>query len=157
MRVVALQQHLGNARSRAEIAVDLERRVRVEQVGVQTTPPAIQSPRRLVWHRSQQACEDLEGVVAVEEPSPEVHLPAHRPASRPVAAELEGLASRGEQIRCPERRDLDAWVQPEQVRDVAVLVVRIVHVVQPLLQLPQAAYAIRRDPFAHAPQLFPEI
>ena len=34
---MALQQHLGDAGRRAEVAVDLKRRVRVEQVGVDAT------------------------------------------------------------------------------------------------------------------------
>ena len=39
-----LQQHLGNAGRCAEIAVDLERRVRVEQIGIQPAAPPVQIP-----------------------------------------------------------------------------------------------------------------
>jgi len=36
-RVMTLQQHFGDAAGRSKVAVDLERRVRVEQVGVDAT------------------------------------------------------------------------------------------------------------------------
>ena len=74
---VALEEHLGDARSGAEVAVDLERRVGVEQVR-QGVP-------------GQGLDEHLVGVVAVEQAGPEVDLPGLGPAGAAVAAEDQRL------------------------------------------------------------------
>ena len=98
IRVVALQQHLRDPGGRAEIAVDLERRMRVEQVREQ--------PRLvlLVRRRHDQVLQNLVSVVAVEEPRPQIQLPAHRPSRRRVAAENQRLPRRLEQVGRAVRR-----------------------------------------------------
>ena len=72
VRIVALQQHLGDPRGRAEVAVDLERRMRVEQV--RRTAPRCAG---LSDAGVDQVLQNPVRVVAVQEPRPEVHLPAH--------------------------------------------------------------------------------
>ena len=78
--VVALQQHLGDAGGTSEVAVDLEWRVRVEEVRVGA------ALLLLVAHEGQLVADELEGVVAVEQARPQAHLPSHAPSCRRVAA-----------------------------------------------------------------------
>ena len=74
----------------AEVAVDLERRMRVEEVG-----------QRAVL---EQVRQQVVGVVAVVEAGPEVDLPGHAPAGAAVAAAFERLACGGGQFGRGRRR-----------------------------------------------------
>ena len=76
---VALRQHLDDAGGGAEVAVDLERRVGVEQVGVDAAPAAI--VRRAGVDEGEQPRQQLERALAVEQARPLVDLPA--PCSSP--------------------------------------------------------------------------
>ena len=84
---MALQKHLGDAGGGAEVAVDLERRMGVEEIRIE---PAL-AGNRADGH--QEISQNLVGVVAVEEAGPEVNLPAHAPAGGRVAAIDERLPS----------------------------------------------------------------
>ena len=94
----ALHQHLGDAGGEREVAVDLERRMGVEQVRVDPAARAV-ARARVVADRPQQVLHQDVGVVAVLEACPEVDLPAERPAGAVVAADLEGALRRGEKLR----------------------------------------------------------
>ena len=91
-------------------------------------------------------------VIAVEQARPKVDLPAHRPAGAGVAAKEQRLAGGIEQVG-RLRRDLVAGMQAPEVRDVAVLVVGIVLVDQPLLELPVPSDLVGCDARAHLFQL----
>ena len=118
---VALEEHLGDAGRGAEVAVDLERRMGVEEVGVGAALELL--------------AEHLVGVVAVEESRPEVDLPRLAPARAAVAAARQRHFGARRQLRVRRRRDLAPGVQGEQVRDVAVPVLGVVAVGHPLLEL----------------------
>ena len=141
--LVALQQHLGDGRRAAEVAVDLERRVRVEHVGIGALG-------------AEQELQDVVGVVAVGEPRPEIDPPRRRPARRLIAANFERpFHGRGELRRAPDV-DVVAGKQAEQVRDMPVMDLGRLHVpvVEPFLQLAGAADLQRRQPRASgAPRL----
>ena len=83
---VALEQHLGDAGGAAEVAVDLERGMGVEHVGVGPVG-------------TDQEAEDLVGVLGVLQPGPEVEPPGQAPAGGVVAANFQRLAGRGGELR----------------------------------------------------------
>ena len=128
LSLVALQQHLGDCRRAAEVAVDLKRRVRVEHVRVGAL-------------RAEQELQDVVRVVAVAEPRPEVDPPGGGPARCLIAADLErafhGCRQRGRAADV----DVVPGEQTEQVRHVAVVDLRRLHVpvLEPFLQLAGAA------------------
>src|SRR5688572_29277086 len=151
---VALEEHLGDPRRRAEVAVDLKRRVRVEQVGVDTAAAGVvrgRAPRRL-----EQVGEDYERVVAVAHARPEVGLPRHRPAGRLVAADLHRAARRGVELRRPLARDLAAGMDAEQMREVPVLRILFLEVFGPLLELAALADLIGDETGARLANPFAE-
>ena len=127
LAVLALQQHLDDAGRGAEVAVDLERRMRVPQVG-----------QRAV---AQQAFEQLVRAVAVAQARPEVDLPRAAPARAGVAARIERGARRGGELGVLHRIDRVPGMQREQVRHVPVIVLRIVEIGLPFLQLAPLADA----------------
>ena len=143
LSLVALQQHLGDCRRAAEVAVDLKRRVRVEHVGVGALG-------------AEQELQDVVRVVAVAEPRPEVDPPRGGPAGRLIAANLERAFHGGREFGRAAHVDVVPGEQAEQVRHVPVVDLRRLHVpvVEPFLQLAGAADLQRRQPRAsRAPPL----
>ena len=92
---------------RAEVAVDLKRRVRVEEV-----------VERLA---GEEIGQEAVRVVAVEEARPEVDLPRQAPTRSLVAAGLERLARGFSEGGRRERADLRRRVQPVEMRGVAMV------------------------------------
>ena len=80
---VGLHQHLRDAGGHAEVAVDLEGRVGVEQVGVDAAAARVARARRV--DEPEQVADEAVRVVAVAEARPQVDLPGHRPAGAVVA------------------------------------------------------------------------
>src|SRR5262249_27478076 len=117
---VALQQHLGDARRTAEVAVNLERRGDGEQGG-----------QRWFCEQSEQVLVSLPPVF---QPRPEVDDPRPAPARVPTAIfkpVFERLARGRGQIWRSARRDLIARVEREQMRDVAMSRVRLFVLLRP--------------------------
>src|SRR5690606_7783581 len=101
-----LHQHLDDASGRAEVAVDLEGWVGVEQVGVNSTTF---SP--LPAGQGQQALQQAIRSITVVQTSPEVDLPRLRPSRPLVTAHLERLTGGREELRRVERVDLRPRMQ----------------------------------------------
>src|SRR5438093_106657 len=93
---VALEQHLRDSRGSTEVSVDLKRRMRVEQVRI--SPTAVGVDNVAGAGEAQQVADEFAGVIAVAEACPVVDLPAHGPAGRLVAAELERFLCRREKL-----------------------------------------------------------
>ncbi len=93
----ALQQHFRNAGGRAEVAVNLERRMGIEQVGVGAAARAVVGP--LIIDQAELARQQLQGAVAVPEAGPLVDLPAQAPAGSVVAARFQAPAAGLGQLR----------------------------------------------------------
>ena len=110
---MALHEHLVHAGDRTEVAVNLERRVRIEQVVVRLA-------------RGKEHANHRVGMVAVVHAGPKVDFPSERPAGRIVTALFQRDAGALDQIRSFFRRNLRAREEAVQVRNMAVLVVRIV-------------------------------
>lgn len=77
---LATEEHLHNARSTAEVPINLEGRMRAEEIGI--APTAIGLP--CIWiegfYRTKEHIQYFVGSSSVAEACVEVYLPAHRPA-----------------------------------------------------------------------------
>ena len=133
--VLALQQHFHDAGRAAKVAINLERRAGVKQVGIGT-------------FGAEEILQNAESMVAFVQPRPEVDAPGRAPAGGLIAADLQGFLhgggefGRGVHIHSCTRK------QAVQMRDVAVMqLVRLeVQIGQPFLQLAGAANLHRREP-----------
>src|SRR4051794_4758036 len=97
-----LDKHFGDAGSRAEVAVNLKWRVRIEEFGVDSSAPAVIDVIPLSGDM-QQVTEQAMRVIAVEEARPEVDSPSHRPSGGLVPARGQRDFSGGGQVRCRDR------------------------------------------------------
>ena len=79
-------------------------------------------------------------MVSIEHARPKVDFPADAPPRCLVAALFQRGMCGLEKFRLTEWRNLVAGIQAVEVRDMTVLVARIVHVLQPFLQLTVPAY-----------------
>lgn len=132
---VRLEEHLRNGRRASQVAVDLKRRMRIEQVGIRPL-------------RTEERAQDLVRAVTVLQARPQVETPSDGPAGGEVAALLEPPAHRAGQLRRSAQRDLAGRIEAIQMRDVTVLLIgcRRIPVFEPLLQLTLRADAVRREP-----------
>ena len=139
--VVTLYKHLCDTGSTSEITVDLERRMSIEKVriGSSLTPETGTSG----W--GQLVRYQLIGPVSVLESCPKADLPAHRPASSRVTSIVQGIAGCGEKLWGSPWRDLIAGEKPIKMRYMAMMVIRIIPIVHPLLKLGMTADLHRRQ------------
>ena len=94
--IVTLQEHLTDTCRTAEVAIDLEGRMGIEEVGVGT---ATGTPFGGIGNHVEHILDDCKRVVTVEHTGPEVDLPAKTPACSHVAALIQGVGSSREEIR----------------------------------------------------------
>ena len=134
---VALEQHFCHTGRRAKVAVYLERRVGVEQVGVGA--PAFGILRVGAAHQLHLPANYAVRVVPILRTGQDVDLPAHGPARTLISPECQGLHGGAKQIRCSILRDLITGVHPPEVRDVAVGALGVIDVLQPFLKLSMPA------------------
>ena len=128
LAAVGLQQHLGDRGGSAEVAVDLKRRMGIEEV----------VERRF----GQQQLEIFIRFFGVLEPGPEVDQPSAAPAGVAAAvrqAMLDGFAAGGGELGRPPQGELLAGVQAERMRDMAVAGVGFRELLGPLHQPAVAA------------------
>ena len=71
-------EHFCNAGGHAKVAVDLERRVGVQQIGIGAAAP--HSDQRLGVNGAQLIFDQPQGILAVAQPCPQAHLPPQGPA-----------------------------------------------------------------------------
>ena len=128
---VALHEHLCYAGCSAEVAVNLERSVRVPKV-----------VERAVL---QQVAVERVGMIAVVQARPLVKFPAHRPSCSAVAAMLEHYARSLSQFGRRNGRHGVARMQTKEMIHVAMLVLRVVDVGRPLHELSVATYLVRSE------------
>src|SRR5262245_15437279 len=133
---MALQQHFGNAGGEGEVAIDLERRVSIEKIGIHAAARTV--ARAAAADRAKQVRHKNIGMIAVEEARPKVDAPSERPAGAVITTDLERFFRGGEKLR-RGRRDLPAGINAEQMGGVAVMDVRLLKICGPLLQLAAAA------------------
>ncbi|MNC14935.1 hypothetical protein D3C75_627270 [compost metagenome] len=143
---MALHQHLGNACRSAEVAVNLEGRMVIEQIG------------------QGGFFEQLLGMgislLPIQQPGPEVDDPCPAPAgmASPVGqAVLQGHPGGLRQFRGLPRADGGARMQGEQMGDVAVAGIHFLIVHQPLLELAVLADFHSRQPGADGLPFFTQV
>ena len=111
---VALQQHFGNAGRAAKIAVDLKWRMGVPQV-VQSAVP-------------EKIPEQFVGSVTVIQSGPLVQFPTHTPSCGTVSPMVQGDSGGLREFGCRQRRQSVSRMEPEQMIEMTVMVIRIVYV-----------------------------
>ncbi len=144
--VLALHEPFRDPGRGTEVAVDLERRMEIEQVG-----------RRPLG--CEQVGQQLMGTLALLESCPEVDLPGERPAGARVPALHQGRPGGGEQLGRTGAADLVARMQPVQMGDVPVLPLggAVVPVLLPLLELSLRADLHHGEPGPRRPDLGAEV
>src|SRR5690606_22735374 len=130
------EQHLGDPGRRSEIAVDLEGRVSVQQIGVHAAPGGSAPPE---VDRRQELLQAFVRLFAIEQTRPKVHLPGQAPARPFVGAELQRLAARRPKGRIRTPGDLPARMQAVEMGDVPVAGLRLLEVLPPYLKLSVSA------------------
>lgn len=125
-----LHEHFHDACRTAEISVDLKGRMSVEQVFIAS-------------FRRQKQFQYVVSMVAIAQPRPKIDAPADTPPRRVVPADLQGTAGGGGEFGRFVHVDLPARIKAVEMRDMAVMHLRRLHVpvFEPFLQL-----AIRADP-----------
>src|ERR1035437_5868518 len=115
---MALQKHFGDARRRAEVAVNLERAAQVKKI----------------WQRPllQQASKLAKRKVTVADARPERNAPRKAPAGAAFAAPFQQNFCGGKKIVFG-RGDARAGIQRPERRHVAMFFVWRAHVLEPLL------------------------
>ena len=137
--VMALKQHLANTGSKAKIAVNLEWRVGIQQVGI-GAPLGIIPHLAVVGKQMEHVPDDAVGMVAIQQPGPEIDFPPKAPAGGHVATLPQRRGGCLEQFGMTVGRNLIGGIQTVKVGHVPMLVGRVVSVNEPLLQLPVAAH-----------------
>lgn len=89
--IVALKQKLGHTGSKPEVAVNLERRVGIEEIGIDATV-GIFFCQGIAWQQVQHVVDNRQGMVAVEHPCPEVDFPSEAPSCGHIPALQESDA-----------------------------------------------------------------
>ena len=131
LSVVALHEHFIHARNCTEVTVNLERRMRIEKVIIGLA-------------RSQEHTDHLVGMIAIVHTSPEVDFPGKGPTRRIVAALFQRNACALDQVRSIFVVNLGAREKTVQVRNMAVVVGRVVPVIEPFHNLSVLTRPCRR-------------
>ena len=125
-----LHQHLTDTGGAAEVTVNLEGWMGIEQVGVGAT--ALTFAAWACRHILQQFLIDVEGLVGAVQACPQVDAPARAPACGALAFLYEGLLAGFQQRRFSE---MMAGIESYEVTLVAVVRVVVAPVVIPFVQI----------------------
>ena len=79
-------------------------------------------------------------MIAIEHACPEVRLPTQTPARSLVTTMLQSGGCGMEQFWMRKRRNLIGWIQSIEMRNMAMLILRIIRIHKPLLQLSVLSY-----------------
>jgi len=140
---MALDEHFHHACRGSEIAVDLEGRMGVEEVGIGAASPGVDFFVDL--DGAEEEFYHIIGMVAIEEACPEVDFPRQAPSRTFIAPEEERLAGGFHQFRGAVPGNFATRVDGPEVGDVAVFVVGIIFVFHPFLQLTVPADSVGGD------------
>ncbi|OCI29949.1 hypothetical protein OERS_33330 [Oerskovia enterophila] len=145
---VALEEHLGDRGREAQVPVDLERRVRAEEVRVEPAAvrggPALQRARRRL-DRPQREPHLVVGPVAAPEPGPQRGPPGEGPTGRLGAAQVEAPRRGPAQVGVLLGGQAPQGEQSHEVREVPVLGLGLGQVLGPLEHAPAGPYPGGRE------------
>ena len=85
--LMTLQQHFADSRRATVVAINLERRMRTEQI---RESAATMTSRRSIDSRMQQTLEEFPSTVSVTQTSPEVYLPSTAPTGTLISTTVQG-------------------------------------------------------------------
>ena len=152
---MALQKHLRDAGGAAKVAIDLERWMRVEQVGVRAA--TVRHVEAEFASRSEQRREQLVRTIAVTQARPEVDAPGERPAGAVVAAGVEEFAAGARQFGRVVQGDLVVRMESVHRRGVPMGRLKFGIRFKPFLQTAVGTYLIRREPGAFQGQFTAQV
>ena len=130
---MALQEHFGHASSEAKVAVNLEWRVSVEEIGVE---PAADINCHIVLgggDREKQLSDESKGALAIAESRMEVDFPRKRPTGSFISSQFKCAPSSSHKRRI-FAGNLGSGMESVEVRNVTMVVGRIIDVVEPFLK-----------------------
>ena len=132
--VMALQEHFRHTRRGPEVAVYLERRMRVKHIRI--SPPLREIPGYLIGRKKpQHIADEPEGMITIKHARPKINFPTYTPSCSFIPSLFKRTPRCLKQFRMKERRNLVTRIQAIKVGDMTVLVLRIVDILKPLLQL----------------------
>ena len=111
---VALDEHFTVSGGCSKVAIDLERRMRIEQVWIYTGTALAVDSFRLTNH-SQQISQHGVGAIAIPESGLEIDFPGATPTGALLAAGVQGNAGCLGQLRRTRPRDLSSGIEGEKV------------------------------------------
>ena len=142
--IMTLQEHLCDAGCYSEVTINLEWWMGIKEIRIGSSL-RIFLYLRIRWQQAKHIADDSESMIAIEHACPEVRLPTQTPARSLVATMLQSSGCGMEQFRMRERRNLIGWIQSIEMRDMAMLILRIIRIHKPLLQLSVLSYLHRRN------------
>lgn len=117
--IPSLKEQLSDSGADTEVAVDLERGMRVKEVGVGT---AAQKMHLTVCRSGTQLLLDQgQSMISVMQTGPHVDLPSQAPTGAVIAADLQRTLAGLRQFRRGFRRDLMCRMEPVQMGNMAVM------------------------------------
>ena len=147
---MALNQHFSNTGSSTEVAVYLERRMCIEQIRISTSIASARTPHRCISGKERKHIRNnLECMVPIPKPCPEIDFPSKTPAGSHIPPLLKSHLGGIEKLRCIKGIYLIGRIKPVQMRYMTMFVVRIISILHPLLKLSEAADLHRRQ-FGHS-------
>ena len=133
---MALHQHLGDTGSTAEVAVYLEWWMCIEEIAIGSTLFLVQSVgKEMIIGQGQLVMNQLISVITIQKTSPETNLPSHRPTCTRVATMYERSTSSIEEFRSLLRCNQITWIERIEMTHMAMIILRIIPILNPFLQL----------------------
>ena len=129
---MTLQQHFADSRRTTVVAINLERRMRTEQI---RESAATMTSRRSIDSRMQQTLEEFPSTVSVTQTSPEVYLPSTAPTSTLVSTTVQGHPAGFGKLGGKLRRNQVSRMQAVEMGNVAVVYIHFLIIFQPFLQV----------------------
>ena len=108
--------------------------MRIQHIRIRTSQ-RIFSSQTVARQQRKHIPDDSICMIAIQHARPEINLPANTPPGCHIPSLYQGIFGSLEQFRTSIRRYLIARIQTIQMRDMPMLVFRIIHILQPLLQL----------------------
>ena len=137
--IVALYQHLSYAGSTAKVAINLERRMGIEEVGIGAAI-GIGARLAIIGKKTEHVGDNLEGVVTIEHTRPEIDLPSQAPTCCHVTTLIQGISCSSEEVGVSVGGHLVGGIESVEMRDMTMLILGIVGILKSLLQLSMTTY-----------------
>src|SRR5574344_899059 len=132
--VMALQEHLTDTRRYAEVTVNLERWMRIKQVGIGSSL-GVFLLHVIIRQDMQHVLDNLQCMVTILHSGPEIGFPTQTPSSSHITTLYQGGTGSLKEFGMCIGRYLIRWIESIEMGDMTVVVLRGIPVLQPFLQL----------------------